>query len=56
MKNKRDAVVKIDAELLTEVEDFISKEEIRLKFVNKKQFIDLAVYEKLKKEEKNGTN
>ena len=48
------SVVKIDSELLKHVEDFISKEENRLKFANKKQFIDLAVndfLEKLKGEE-----
>jgi hypothetical protein len=50
MKRNKDAVVKIDSEILKRVEDFIGKEENRLKFVNKKQFIDLAVYEKLKKE------
>jgi len=37
------SVVKIDSGLLKSVEEFILKEENRLKFVNKKQFIDLAV-------------
>lgn len=49
-------VVKVDSSLLSEVEKFISQKSNRLKFVNKKQFIDLAVYdylEKLKKEVKN---
>ncbi len=50
MKKNKDAAVKIDSEILKRVEEFISKEENRLKFVNKKQFIDLAVYEKLKRE------
>ncbi len=50
-KNK-DAVVKVDSVLLKEVEDFIKKE--KFKYVNKKQFVDVAVYELLKKEEKNG--
>jgi hypothetical protein len=50
-----DAVVKIDSKLLKEVEEYINKDENRLRFVNKKQFIDLAVSEKLKKEKvKNG--
>jgi hypothetical protein len=53
-KKIKDAAVKIESELLKRVEEFISKEENRLKFVNKKQFIDLAVFEKLKKEESNG--
>lgn len=52
-KKSGDAVVKIDSELLKRAEDFISLEENRLKFVNKKQFIDLAVFEKLKKEAEN---
>lgn len=43
------AVVKIDSVLLKKVDNFISKEENRLKFVNKKQFIDLAVNDYLKK-------
>lgn len=48
----KDSVVKIDSSLLRKVEEFIKKEENRLKFVNKKQLIDLAVYEYLKKVEK----
>ncbi|MEK6945189.1 MAG: hypothetical protein AABW63_00140 [Nanoarchaeota archaeon] len=56
MGKKNDgSVVKIDSKLFEEVEDFISKDENRLKFVNKKQFIDLAVNDFLKRmEEKNG--
>ncbi len=51
-KNKENgSVVKIDGSLLKKVEDFILKEENRLKFVNKKQFIDLAVNDFLKKVE-----
>lgn len=49
-------VVKVDSSLLAEVEKFISQKPNRLKFVNKKQFIDLAVQnylEELKKEIKN---
>ncbi len=42
-------VVKIDVNLLKEVEQYINKPENRLKYVNKKQFIDIAVYEKLKR-------
>ena len=57
MGKQRDnsTVVKIDGSLLASVEEVIKKEENRLKFVNKKQFIDLAVYEflKKKKEDKN---
>jgi len=45
----KSSVVKIDTSLLNKVEEFIRKEENRLKFVNKKQLIDLAVYEFLRK-------
>tara|TARA_Y100000310_G_scaffold331889_1_gene406352 strand:+ start:1521 stop:1682 length:162 start_codon:yes stop_codon:yes gene_type:complete len=48
----KDKVVKIEGELLDAVEKFISKKENKLKYINKKQFVDLAVYEKLKKENK----
>lgn len=48
------SVVKIDSALLKKVEEFIKKEENRLRFVNKKQFIDLAVNEFLIKMEKDG--
>jgi len=49
------SVVKIDTSLLEKVEIFINKDENRLKFTNKKQFINIAVYdflEKLSKEVK----
>ena len=45
----RSSVVKIDSLLLKEVEEFIKKEENKFKFVNKKQLIDVAVHEYLKK-------
>jgi len=49
-KNKESgAVVKIDSSLLKEVEKFVQKDENKFRFVNKKQFIDLAVHEFLKK-------
>ncbi len=51
MKKEVGAVVKIDSTLLKEVEKFVKKEENKFKFVNKKQFIDLAVHEFLKKME-----
>lgn len=50
MKSKNDAVVKVDSGLLKEVEEFINKKENKLKYTNKKQFVDLAIYEKLKRE------
>jgi hypothetical protein len=48
----KEAVVKIDAELLGEVEEFIGKRENRLKYAHKKQFINIAVLEKLNQERK----
>ena len=44
-----DSVVKIDSALLEEVEEFIKLEENKFKYVNRKQFIDLAVLELLRK-------
>ena len=48
----KDAVVRIDANLLMEVEDWIKREENRFRFVNKKQFIDRAVFEFLENEKR----
>ncbi len=50
------SVVKINSFLLKKVNEFIKREENRLKFVNKKQLIDIAVYEYLKKIEKTNKN
>ena len=50
----KDSAVKIDSSLLRDIEDFIEKPENKFKFVNKKQFIDLAVHEFLFKEDKKG--
>lgn len=47
----KDKVVKIDSKLLKEVEDFINLDDNKFKYGSKKQFIDLAVFEKLHKEE-----
>jgi hypothetical protein len=47
----KDSVVKIDSALLKRLEEFINKKDNKFKYSNKKQFINLAVYEKLKKEE-----
>ena len=46
--------MKIDSELLAKVEAFIKKSGNRYKYVNRKQFIDIAVSELLRKEVKNG--
>ena len=48
------SVVKIDSGLLDKVNQFIAKEENKYKFVNKKQFIDLAVNSFLEKNKKGG--
>ncbi|MBS3080422.1 hypothetical protein J4221_03045 [Candidatus Pacearchaeota archaeon] len=53
-EGKEGKVVKIDSKLLKRVGEFIKKEENRLKFSNKKQFIDLAVCEYLEKLGKRG--
>ena len=54
MKAKRISTVKIDSDLLNEIEDFINSGNNKFKYVNKKQFVDIAVLEKLKKEGFNG--
>ena len=50
------SVVKIDPMLLGSIEDFISKDENRFRFANKKQFVDLAVSNFLDKMQKEGKN
>lgn len=50
MSSKKFSSVKIDSALLKEVEGFINLNENKFKYINKKQFVDLAVFEKLKKE------
>ncbi|MEM0465407.1 MAG: hypothetical protein QXW97_01750 [Candidatus Pacearchaeota archaeon] len=52
-KSKDNGVaVKIDFSLFSKIEEIMSKEENKYKFVNKKQFIDLAVNEFIKNLEK----
>ncbi len=51
MAGKKDAVVKVDSELLEDVEEFINKKENKLRYSNKKQFVDIAVYLLLEKEQ-----
>ncbi|MCH7850979.1 MAG: hypothetical protein IH845_05035 [Nanoarchaeota archaeon] len=45
-----DSVVKIDSELLDSVGEFIKLDSNKFKYVNKKQFVDIAVADYLKKE------
>ncbi|MBD3252526.1 hypothetical protein GF386_02240 [Candidatus Pacearchaeota archaeon] len=52
-KNKESgSVVKIDSSLLEDVDKILKKEKNKFRFVNKKQFIDIAVHEFLKKMER----
>lgn len=53
-KKKNDSVVKIDTDLLADIEAFINLGENKFKYVNKKQFIDIAVAEFLRREVKSG--
>lgn len=50
-KKREDKAVKIDAEIACKVKTFISKKENKIKFASIKQFIDIAVLDKLEKEE-----
>ena len=47
-----DAVVKIDSELLDSVGEFIKLDSNKFKYVNRKQFIDIAVAEYLERKKK----
>lgn len=51
-KKKGDSAVKIDSDLLADVEEFINLNENKFRYVNKKQFIDIAVAEYLRKKRK----
>ena len=48
----KEAVVKVDSELLRKAEEFINKEENRIRYSSKKQFMDIAILELLEKENK----
>lgn len=48
-KKKVDSVVKINSKLLVEVEEFINSDENKFRYVNRKQFIDIAVADYLKR-------
>ena len=52
VKNKSDSVVKIDSGLLADVEVFINLNENKFKYVNRKQFVDMAVADYLRREKK----
>ena len=45
-------VVKIDEDLLKKIKKWVSNRENRIKYSNAKQFVNIAVLEKLQKEAK----
>ena len=49
-KNKIADVVKIDEDLLKKVKKLVNSKENRIKYSNSKQFVNIAVLEKLDKE------
>lgn len=49
-KDSGDRAVKIDSELFVKISEFISRKENKLKYSSMKQFIDIAVLEKLERE------
>ena len=50
VRKNRDAVAKIDSKLLVEIERFIGLDKNKFRYVNRKQFIDVAVAEFLREE------
>jgi metal-responsive CopG/Arc/MetJ family transcriptional regulator len=48
-KKTGDSVVKIDSSLLEKVEAFINLDKNKFRYVNRKQFIDIAVADYLEK-------
>jgi hypothetical protein len=53
-KKEANSVVKVDSSLLEKIDRFISKDENKFKFVSKKHFVDIAIFEYLKNLEKKG--
>ena len=51
-KKKSDSVVKTDSGLLVDVEVFIKLDENRFRYVNRKQFVDMAVADYLRRMKK----
>ena len=51
-RKNRDSAVKINSELLVGVEEFISLDENKFKYVNRKQLIDIAVADYLRRMKK----
>lgn len=49
VRSARDSAVKINSELLMGVEEFINLDENKFRYVNRKQFIDIAVADYLRR-------
>ena len=49
VRKGRDSAVKINSELLMDVEEFIKLDENKFRYVNRKQFIDVAVADYLRR-------
>jgi len=52
VRKGRDSAVKINSELLVDVEEFINLDENKFRYVNRKQFIDIAVADYLRRMKK----
>ena len=52
VRKSRDSAVKIHSELLMDVEEFINLDENKFRYVNRKQFIDVAVADYLRRVKK----
>ena len=52
VRKSRDSAVKINSELLVDVEKFINLGENKFRYVNRKQFIDIAVADYLRRQKK----
>lgn len=52
LRKSKDSVVKINSELLADVEAFINLDRNKFMYVNRKQFIDIAVADYLHRQKK----
>lgn len=52
VRKARDSAVKMNSELLMDVEEFINLDENKFRYVNRKQFIDIAVADYLRRKKK----
>lgn len=49
VRKAKDSAVKMNSELLMDVEEFINLDENKFRYVNRKQFIDIAVADYLRR-------